>query len=130
MQKAGEVILSNWNVVDDDKQIVPYDHLFAEEQKISMEIAKYNEEFEELQDNSSFVELKKDEIDSARRKVELLVSQMIDLARFPDFRATQIADQFNEVMHKFDSFDDVDKRCTVYFLLDFMNHVLLDGEDE
>lgn len=122
--------MAMWNTVDNDKQIVLYDDEFAYEQSLRIDIKNYEDEFVELQESSSFVEMKKDEVDSARRKVELLVSQMIDLARYPDFRATQIADQFNEIMNKFDSFDEVDKRFTVYFLMDFLNHVLLDGEDE
>lgn len=98
--------------MDKDKQITPF-----------------NKEFAELQERSELVNSTMNTITKEFSQVELLVSKIIELARYPDFRATQIAEEFNEIMNKFDSFDNVNKRYTVYFLMDFLNHLLVDGEE-
>ena len=99
-----------------DKSVIPY----------SKEFAKFQENLNSIE----FLESQKQSLETDVRQVELLVSKMIELARFPDFRADQIFEQFNNVTQTFENFDDGNKRLTMYYLLDFLHQTMYDEEGE
>jgi len=96
------------------------------------EIVPYSAEFAKWQESIRVNEFKNRELEkfnAQQRQVELLASKMIELCRYPDFRASQIFERFNEIMQTFDAFDDISKRETLYYLMDFLNHFLSEGDE-
>lgn len=94
------------------------------------EIVLYDKEFiNNVKSIEKFTKDKKLELRERDSHVNLLVSRMIDFSRYPDFKSMNVAEQFNEIMSKFDDFNDEDKRLVVYLLLNYLNSMFLENSE-
>lgn len=100
--------------IDEDKRVIPY----------HSEYMKHNRFLESCFRNIT------EEVEASERKVDLLTSKMIDLARYPDFTTGNVAEHFNEVMSGFDSMTESEKRLVIYLLLGFLNNMYFDTTEE